>query len=59
MKKLIIASIFGFTVTACGTKETSTSGTERDSTTVDNTQSMSPSTMDSTMQSAPDRKSHV
>lgn len=53
MKKLFLAAIFGFTITSCGTKESSTSGKDTDSTAVDSTSMMTPSTTDTTMPAAP------
>ncbi len=53
-EKAILAAIFGFVITSCGTKENSTSSTETDSTAVDNSSSMmTPSTADTTMPAAP------
>jgi len=53
MKKLFLTAIFGFVITSCGTKESSASTSNTDSTTVDSASMMAPSTTDTTMPAVP------
>ncbi|MBD8082137.1 entericidin [Chryseobacterium caseinilyticum] len=53
MKKLVLAALFGITITACGTKESSASTNSTDSTAADNAARMSPSTMDTVVPAVP------
>ncbi|WP_312076468.1 cytochrome C551 [Chryseobacterium sp.] len=53
MKKLFLAAIFGFAINSCGTKESSASTSNTDSTAVDSASMMAPSTTDTTMRAAP------
>lgn len=56
MKKLMLIAVFGLLAISCGTKESSISGSNKDSTAVDTTQSVVPSTTDTmtTTTTAPD-----